>query len=127
LVVERIRDAVKAVFTKWAVDEIADLPPNQQARVLRRVAVLERKGWQVSVRDDDVKQLEDGIWELRVLGTGPSYRLLFFPQPGNPGHLVVLTNCSAKGLMKRRGVSAGELKRAKARRAEWLKDLNERS
>jgi hypothetical protein len=116
-----MRDQVRAEYTPWFLDELDELPPDQQARVVRRVQMLERKGWTISVRDDDIKSLDGMIWELRVIGKGPAYRVLFAPLPGKNGRIALLTNCVSKGLMKKNGVKLAEIERALGRRGEWIK------
>ncbi|HWK89182.1 MAG TPA: helix-turn-helix domain-containing protein [Longimicrobium sp.] len=113
-------DEVKALFSGWMSDELRALPPDQQARVVRRVSLLERKGWSASVRSRDVVHLEDEIWELRVVGKGPAYRLLFFVVEGSVPRIVVLTGCVGKSVMKKPGLMALEVARAERRRREWL-------
>ncbi|HEU0014437.1 MAG TPA: type II toxin-antitoxin system RelE/ParE family toxin [Longimicrobium sp.] len=113
-------DEVQAVYTRWVWEEIRELPPDQQARVVRRVSLLERKGWGASVRNRDVVHLQDEIWELRVVGTGPAYRLLFFVSSGAVPRLVVLTGCVGKAALKKDRVMPVEIARAERRRREWL-------
>jgi len=115
-------DAVRVESTEWFENELRELPPDQQARVLRRVSLLERKGWTISTKDKDLVPLEDGIWEVRVVGKGPAYRVLCFEVPQEPGRIVVLTNCVKKGLMKKGNVKKGEIERAKVRREVWLRE-----
>lgn len=113
-------DLVRAEYTKWFRTELKALPPDQSARVVGRIHLLERKGWSISLKDDDVEELEDGIYELKVRGRGPAYRPLFFVVPGNPGRVVILTNCVSKGILKKGRVKKGQITQAKNRRAEWL-------
>jgi hypothetical protein len=112
-------DRIEVRYTDWFIAELEELPADQQARVVARLALLERKGWGISVRDRDVVHLQDGIYEVRVVGTGAAYRVLGFVEPGHPGRLVVATSCVSKGSMKKGGVMAGELTRARNRRALW--------
>ena len=113
-------DGVQVEYTQAFVRELRALPPDQRARVVRRVDVLQRKGWGTSAQARDVVRLSPHIWELRVLGTGPAYRVLFFAIPGEPDRIVVLTRCVRKGLMKKTAVMASEIARAESRRREWL-------
>lgn len=78
------------------------------------------KGWAASVQSRDVAELEGGIWELRVVGRGPAYRILFFVVPDGSGRAVVLTACTAKASIKKAHVMRAEIQRAKVRRAQWL-------
>jgi phage-related protein len=114
-------DYVQLVLTSWFRAELDELPTDQSARVSARLRLLQRKGWTYSVQTNDVEELEDGIYEVKVHGKGPAYRVLFFVVPGNPGRLVVLTNCVAKGLLKKGNVKRAQILRAKHRRDEWLK------
>jgi putative component of toxin-antitoxin plasmid stabilization module len=118
-------DIVAVEYTTWVRDELKQIPGEQAARVLRRVDMLPAKGWQISVRDGDVVQLHSGIWELRITGKGPAYRVLFFVEPRNPGRLVVLTTCAPKGLLKKKSRLEAEVKRALTRRSEWLRAKEE--
>lgn len=120
-----MHDKVTAEYTEWVLKEIEELPTNEQVRVVRRISVLEGKGWSVSARDDDIKHLDGEIWELRVLGKGAAYRVLFFQVPGDPGRIVVLTSCVAKSQAKKRATGNAEVERAKRRREVWLKQQEE--
>ena len=111
---------IRTEWTSWFRKELGELPPDQQARVFRRVRTFEEKGWDASAADQDIKRLEGEIWELRIHGKGPAYRILFFPDPADPRKVVVLANCVKKGLMKKSKVSRAEIKRADSRRLEWL-------
>lgn len=113
-------DFVQIEFTEWFEDELGTLPPDQKVRVLKRIALLERKGWIISAKDEDVVPLDGIIWEIRIVGRGPAYRVLCFQVPGHPGRIVVLTNCVKKGLMKKRKVGNAEIARARMRRERWL-------
>jgi hypothetical protein len=111
---------IRAEWTHWFREEFADLPPDQKARVVRRVRIFQEKGWNASAADDDAKKLSGNIWELRIHGTGPAYRILFFPDPEDLRRVVVLTNCVRKGIMKKSKVGRSEIERAEKRRLEWL-------
>lgn len=73
-----------------------------------------------------MKHLRDGIYELRVLGTGAAYRLLFFVMPGRSPRVVVLTTCASKSVMQKRQRMEAEIDRASSRRAEWLEQQQKR-
>lgn len=88
--------------------------------MLRRIATLRSKGWGTSAQQRDIVRLTADIRELRVLGRGAAYRVLFFALPGDPDRIVVLTNCVKKGLMKKAAVMKAEIARAGSRRLEWL-------
>jgi phage-related protein len=113
-------DAIEAVHTEWFTEELEALPPDQQARVLRRIDTFERKGWRISAADEDIKELRDNVWELRVIGKGPAYRALFCPFTGATKRFALLTNCVKKAFMKKGKVKEGEITRALSRCSEWL-------
>ncbi|HEX9939015.1 MAG TPA: type II toxin-antitoxin system RelE/ParE family toxin [Longimicrobium sp.] len=117
----------QAEWTSWFRKELRELPPDQQARVARRVRIFEQKGWNASAADLDIKRLDGEIWELRVHGKGPAYRILFFPDPENAQRVVVLVNCVKKALMKKSKVSRAEIERADSRRLEWLDNRKKES
>lgn len=112
---------VEIEYTGWIVEELLALPAEQQARIAGRVRLLGARGLAASARLGHVKALEDGIWELRVLGKGPSFRLLFFVAPGRTPRLVVLTSCVRKSEMLRRNVLDAAVARARRRRDLWLR------
>ena len=113
-------DAIEVVTTPWYDAELAALPPDQQARILNRVGNLSRKNWGEAMADRSVAPLRDGIYEVRVLGRGAAFRLLFFVMPGRSPRLVVLTAVVEKSVMKKRQRLDAELQRAVERRARWL-------
>ncbi|HEY0021413.1 MAG TPA: type II toxin-antitoxin system RelE/ParE family toxin [Longimicrobium sp.] len=115
-----MNDDVQVVPTEWFVRDVRRLSANLRARVDRRIRELGKKGWVASARSRDVAELDDGIWELRVLGQGTAFRVLFFLDPRYPGRRVVLMACVAKASMKKAHVMTSEIERAKARRAQWL-------
>jgi hypothetical protein len=71
-----------------------------------------------------VVHLQDGIYEVRVVGTGAAYRVLGFVGPDTPGRLAVAPSRVSKGSMKEGGVMAGELTRARNRlwRERWTRE-----
>lgn len=113
-------DALEVVSTPWFDQEVLELPQPDRDRIDRKLERLVTKGWPMSLADGSVKHLRDGIHELRVLGRGGAYRLLFFLMPGRAPRLVVLTTCAAKSLMKKRKRLDAEIERAKWRRALWM-------
>lgn len=115
-------DTLDVVPTRWYEAELLALSNEDQARVERRVAMLRRRGWKDSVTDRSIKHLRDGIHELRVLGRGAAFRVLFFVVPGRSPRVVVLTACAAKSLLKKRARLDAEIERAKSRRAAWLNE-----
>ena len=71
-----------------AVDaEILALPPDMQARLLRLGELIEQAGLQALPRDN-VKHLEEKLWELRVNGRDGIARALYVTAPGR--RVVVL-------------------------------------
>lgn len=113
-------DVVDVVYSYWYNADVEMLTDAHRERVERRIDVFVDKGWRSSVQDRTVAPLEDGIYELRVLGRGAAFRVLFFVVPGRSPRVVVLTACLAKAKLKKRQRLDAELKRAKHRRAAWL-------
>lgn len=113
-------DGLEVVSTPWYEAELLALPGPDQERVERRLKGLSSRGWGPSMADQRIKHLRDGIYELRILGRGAAYRVLFFVAPGLAARVVVLTTCAAKSLMKKRGVMEAEIRRALDRRAWWM-------
>lgn len=120
-------DALEVISTPWFEEEVLSLPQLDQDRIDRRIGDLLRKGWDDAVRDRTVKLLRDGICEVRILGHGPAYRLLFFLMPGHTPRLVVLTACAAKARLTKRRQMDAEIERAKWRRALWLDQQKRRT
>lgn len=115
-----MRDAVEIVTTSWYDAELRQLPLRDQDRIVDRLKVFGQKGWRQAMEDATVKHLRDGIHELRVLGRGAAFRVLFFVVPGRSPRVIVLTTCAAKSLMKKRSAMDAEIRRAVDRRAWWL-------
>ncbi len=115
-----MNDHVRVVPTTWFTQEFLALPVHQRKRVAKRLQTLWHKGWTASVADRDIVVLDDGIWELRVLGRGAAFRVLFFLDRRERGRVVVLTACVPKSSIKKAHVMAVEIQRAKMRRAQWL-------
>ncbi|HEY7767310.1 type II toxin-antitoxin system RelE/ParE family toxin [Longimicrobium sp.] len=114
-----MRDDVRVIYTDEFRRELGAIPPEQQQRVMGRIAHQERRGWADGVKAGDLVPLRDGIWELRVVGRGAAYRVLFAPLPGEAARLLVLTSCSSKAQLKKRAVMDAELRRARARLDHW--------
>jgi putative component of toxin-antitoxin plasmid stabilization module len=74
----------------------------------------------------DVVELEDGIWELRVVGRGSAFRCLCFLDARARDRVVVLTACVAKASIKKRHVMTTEVQRAKVRRGLYLEQERRR-
>ncbi|HEX6039181.1 type II toxin-antitoxin system RelE/ParE family toxin [Longimicrobium sp.] len=115
-------DRIEIVPTPWYTAEVRALPREDRDRIDRRLETFTGKGWGPAQRDATLKHLRDGIYELRVLGTGAAYRVLFFVMLGRSPRVVVLTTCVAKSVMKKRHRMDSEIDRASSRRAEWLED-----
>ncbi len=113
-------DRLEVVSTPWYETELLALPRPDRDRVERRLKGLSARGWRRSIADQRIKHLRDGIHELRVLGRGSAYRLLFFVIPGRDARVVVLTTCAAKSLMKKRAAMDAAIQRALDRRAWWI-------
>jgi hypothetical protein len=117
-----VNDAIEVVVTDWYEEDLAPLPGVDQLRIARKVDTLRRKKWSAAIADRSIAPLVDGIYEVRVLGRGAAYRLLFFLAPGRSPRAVVLTACVTKGVMKKRAALSVEIARAKARQQAWLEE-----
>ncbi len=115
-----MNDDVRVVPTPWFTKEFFALSVHLQKRVAKRLQILGQKGWTASVADRDIVGLNDGIWELRVVGRGAAFRILFFLDRRERGRVVVLTACIPKSSIKKAHVMAVEIQRAKMRRVQWL-------
>ena len=113
-------DIRNILVTDDAQREIKELPARERARVVSRIELLRRKGWQLSAQAQDIKRLDGEIWEIRVVGKGPAYRLLCFQAPGQPGRIVVVTSCIAKSAIAKRLRMNADVQRAENRRQEWI-------
>lgn len=115
-------DTVEVVTSQWYMLELRALPRDNQDQIQRKLIAFEAKGWSAAMADQTVKHLQDGIYELRVLGHGPAFRLLFFVVPGRRPRVIVLTTCAAKSLTQKRRLLDAEIRRAKDRRAAWIEN-----
>jgi len=113
-------EPLEIVPTSWYTAEVRALPHQGRDRIDRRLFNFAQKGWAASLADATVKHLRDGIYELRVLGQGAAYPVLFFVAPGRAARVVVLTTCAAKSVMKKRGRLDAEVERALDRRSRWM-------
>ena len=118
-------DEVRIVTSSWFDEEFRPLPQPDRKRIDRRLLMFQGKGWTAALRDGTIEHLEDGIWEVRVLGTGPAYRLLFFPAPGRAMRLIVLTSCVSKTAVGKRRLLRQAIERAKRRRDLWIEQHKE--
>jgi putative component of toxin-antitoxin plasmid stabilization module len=115
-----MNDSLEVIPTPWFLGEVRALQKRDKVRISRRVAELVMKGWSKALADGSVKHLRDGVYELRVLGRGAAFRLLFFLMPGRTPRVVVLTTCAAKSVIKKPKRMEAEIERANNRRAQWL-------
>lgn len=116
-----MHDEIRIDSSRWFTEELLGLPVKDAERVVDRLDSLQRKGWRAAITDGTIKHLRDGIWEVRVLGAGAAYRLLFFPAPARAMRLVVLTTCAAKSVVAKRKRLELEIDRAIRRRDEWIR------
>lgn len=119
-------DPLAVVVTEWFFEEVSALSGPDRDRVHRGLERLVRKGWSAAIADATVKHLRDGIHELRIMGRGAAFRVLFFLVPGRSPRVVVLTTCAAKSVMKKRQRMDAEVERAKWRRAVWMDQQTKR-
>lgn len=120
-----MRDEVEVVGSEWYNEEVRALPRRDRDRIDKKVEYLREKGWTRSVGHQSVKHLRSGIYELRVLGRGAAYRLLFFVVPGRSPRCIVLTACVPKSVMKKKARLDAEVDRALGRRALWMDQQKE--
>lgn len=119
-------DQFEVVPSSWYTAEVRELPREARDRIDRRLANFANKGWAAALSDRSVRHLRDGIYELRVLGTGAAFRVLFFVVPGRSPRIVVLTTCALKSVMKKRQRMDAEIERATERRTAWLEQQRKR-
>jgi putative component of toxin-antitoxin plasmid stabilization module len=115
-------DSLEVVVSPWYMVEFRALPKDNRDQIQRKLIAFAAKGWSAAMADQTVKHLQDGIYELRVLGHGPAFRLLFFVVPGRRPRVIVLTTCAAKSLTQKRRLLDAEIERAKGRRAAWMEN-----
>lgn len=113
-------DSLEVVPTSWFITEVRALQKKERDRIDRKLTNFVQKGWREAVADGSVKHLRDGIHELRVLGKGAAFRILFFLMPGRSPRVVVLTSCAAKSVIKKPKRMDAELERARDRRDRWI-------
>ena len=119
-------DEFEVVYSSWYNFELEAIQREHQIRIEQKLALFRAKGWLPSIRDRTIAPLQDGIYELRILGTGPAFRILFFLVPGRSPRVVVLTTCATKALMKKRNRLDAEVARAVERRSGWLEQQRKR-
>jgi phage-related protein len=119
-------DDLEIVATPWYDAELSALPDPAQARVETQLERLRERTWESAITDQRIKRLQHGIYELRILGHGAAYRVLFFVAPGRSPRMLVLTTCVAKSMMKKRHRLDTEIHRAVDRRAWWLEQQKQK-
>ena len=120
-----MRDEIRIISSSWFKEEFLSIPEVQRKRIDRRLSALQGKGWMAAVADGTIEHLEEGIWEVRVLGIGAAYRILFFPAPGRTMRLLVLTSCTSKTAVGKRRLLKLAIERAKRRRDLWIEQHKE--
>lgn len=103
--------------------ELRELAKAERDWINQKIRHFMGKGWSAAMADQSVKHLDDGIHELRVLGKGAAFRLLFFIVPGRSPRMVVMTSCAAKSALKKRSRMDAEIARAKQRRTAWMEQM----
>lgn len=100
-------------------ENFLDFYKNQDSKIKEKIRyVLDLVRFEKQVPKKFYKLLEntDGIWEVRVITTFKSIRILCFQDKGD---LVVLTNCF---LMKTQKTPQKEIKLAEKLKKEYLKE-----
>lgn len=115
-------DLLEVVTSSWYMLELGALPKDYRDQIQRKLVAFAAKGWSAAMADQTIKHLQDGIYELRVLGHGAAFRLLFFVVPGRRPRVIVVTTCAAKSLTQKRRRPDAEIERAKGRRAAWMEN-----
>lgn len=62
-------------------EEVAALPLDMRARLVRLTELIEQIGFEASPRDS-VKRLDDGLWELRMTGRDGISRAIYVTAAG---------------------------------------------
>jgi putative component of toxin-antitoxin plasmid stabilization module len=115
-----VSDAIDVRLTEDCRAELRELPKPDRTWINGVIHGLQAKGWQAAMADRTIAPLQDGIWELRIVGHGAAYRILFFVMPGRSPRLVVLTLCLAKSDSQKTRVLKAAVARAARRRELWL-------
>lgn len=115
-----MRETFEVVFSSWFHDEGIRIPAEDRAWITRKLTDLRKKTWSAAVHDRTVAPLRDGIWEVRIVGHGAAYRLLFFIVPGRSPRVIVLTSYVAKATMIKKKPLDAAIARALDRRASWI-------
>lgn len=106
-----------------AADEIRSLGPVAAARIEAKLRIIRAAGWEAARAGEmirDLGSLEKGIHEIRVTGRGEAYRLLCFATGDRTGRIVVLASCIRKSRLLGHRRLSQHVRRAAARRDEWL-------
>lgn len=77
-------------------DELAELPAEMRARLVRLGGIIEAVGF-LGLPADTVKHLEDKLWELRIRGRGGIARAIYLTATG---HRVVIVRVFVKKTQK---------------------------
>jgi phage-related protein len=102
-------------------DNFVNFYKNQDSMIQEKIEyVLDLVRFERQVPNKFYKLLEntDGIWEVRVITTFKSFRILCFQDSGD---LVILTNCFVKKTQK---TPQKEIKMAEKLKKEYLKEKN---
>jgi phage-related protein len=102
-------------------DNFVNFYKNQDSKIQEKIEyVLDLVRFERQVPKKFYKFLEntDGIWEVRVITTFKSIRILCFQDSGD---LVILTNCFVKKTQK---TPQKEIKMAEKLKKEYLKEKN---
>lgn len=91
-----------------------------QAKLAARIQMLREADWQHLVTAQVVKHLKDGIFELRVRGSGRfGLRVFFFGAESHQGTHCVLTEMEQRSVLNVRGRFDTYIMRAKQMQADW--------
>jgi len=102
-------------------DNFVNFYKNQDSKIQEKIEyILDLVRFERQVPKKFYKLLEntDGIWEVRVITSFKSIRILCFQ---NSGDLVILTNCFVKKTQK---TPQKEIKMAEKLKKEYLKEKN---
>ena len=101
--------------TKPVKEFIMSREARMQAKIVANLNLLEEYG--NMAREPLSKELEDGIFELRIIESGKIARILYF---FDKNRIIIATNGFVK---KRQKTPRSEIKTAKRRRADYYKRM----
>lgn len=105
---------------KKPVEEFLDsLEPKMNAKMVALMELLEEKG--TALREPYSAPLGDGIFELRCRFAGDITRALYFFYSGGK---IIITSGFTKKTQK---TPLSEIKLAKTRRTDWIRQYNQKS